>query len=271
MLIMTIIFESSALLARDRYSLFWDYYEVVLRRERSKEHMGLRRILQDHSQQIQQLHERVGFELQVLSEAGAQSAATLTPQELRRLTWTILYEAQFDPNGADGALLDDIVRAATHRLVLLAPHPGQGFGFDVRSLQELMAAKYLVAQEPTKLRSMLRLAAAHPHWRNTWIFAAGALYSTPLQHQHELAASVVEHVDDQTPQRLASIVPIAPRLALDLIDDGMARTLPRWRNRLIAVALRVLQEPVGPDFVPIARSILRYADAGDQQRLTVVD
>lgn len=270
-LIMSIIFESSGQFARDRYTLFWDYYDVVLRRERSKEHMGLRRILQEHGQQIQQLHERVGFELQVLSETGAQSAATLSPAELKQLTWMVLHEAEFDPSGADSALLADIMRAATHRLVLLAPRPGSGYGFDVRSLQELMAAKYLVGQEPATIRRLLRTAAVSPHWRNTWIFAAGALYATPLVHQHELATTVVEQLDDNDPQRLAAVVPIAPRLALSLIDDGMVHSLPRWRNRLIKIALQVLREPVGSDFVPIARSILRFADTGDDQRRQVVE
>lgn len=270
-LIMTIIFESSGNLARDRYSLFWEYYEVVVRRERSKEYMGLRRILQENAQQIQQLHERVGFELQVISEVGAQSAATLTQQELRRLTWTVLHDAQFEPDGEHSALLDDIVRAATHRLVLLAPRPGSGFGFDVRSLQELMAAKYLVAQHPSKLRTILRIAAPSPHWRNTWIFAAGSLYSVPLNHQYDLATEVVEGVDTDARHKLASIVPIGPSLAMDLIDDGMTRSLPAWRNRLIKVALGVLKEPVGPDFVPMARAILRFAASGDAQRRTIVD
>ena len=270
-LIMSIIFESSGQFARDRYTLFWGYYDVVLRRERSKEHLGLRRILQDHGQQIQQLHERVGFELQLLNENGAQSAATLSPAELRQLTWIVLNDAEFDPSGSDAGLLDGILQAATHRLVLLSPQPGTGYGFDVRSLQELMAAKYLIGHEPSTIRALLTTAAVSPHWRNTWIFAAGALYATPLPHQHELAVTIVEQLDSNDPRRLASLVPIAPRLALSLIDDGMVHSLPRWRNRLIKVALRALREPVGSDFVPIARAILRFADTGDDQRRQVVD
>lgn len=270
-LIMSIILESSGQLARDRYTLFWEYYDVVFRRERTKEYMGLRQILQEHGPQIQQLHERVGFELQLLCESGAQSAATLSPAELKHFTWIVLHNAEFDPSGADARLIEGITQAATNRLVLLTPRPGSGYGFDVRSLQELMAAKYLVGHEPNKVRALLQTAAASPHWRNTWIFAAGALFANPLDHQNELVTDVVEHLDDDTPQRLARIVPVAPRLALSLIDDGMVRALPRWRNRLIQIALRVLLEPVGSDFVLVARSILRYADTGDDPRRQVTD
>ena len=267
-LILTIIIDGSGQLAPDRYSLFRGYYDTVFRRERDKP-AGLHRMLQEHGQQIQQLHERVGFELQVRSEAGDRSYATLTPEELRQIAWQILNEAGFKPAGKDAALLEQMFDAATKRLVLIAPRGTDGYGFDVRSLQELMAAMHLTTGPLDGVLQRLRASAASPFWRNTWLFAAGQLFSTPQPHQHEALVGLVETVDENADDRLGHVVPVGPRLALDIIDDGMARSYPKWRDRLIAHGMKVLSEPSPPDLPSIAKYLVRFANTGEDQRTAV--
>lgn len=269
-LILTIIVDGAGQLAPDRYSLFRGYYDTVFRRERDKP-AGLTRMLQEHGQQIQQLHERVGFELQARSEAGDRSNATLTPDELRQIAWLVLDEAGFKPAGKDAALLGNIIDAATRRLVLIAPRDNDGYGFDVRSLQELMAAMHLTTGPADEVSNRLRAAAASPFWRNTWLFAAGQLFSTPQRHQHEALVTLIETIDHHTDSRLGGVIPIGPRLALDMIDDGMARAYPRWRDRLIAHGMRVLHEPRPPDLAAIAKYLVRFANTGEEQRNAVVE
>ncbi|MDB4872970.1 MAG: hypothetical protein JWL97_3974, partial [Gemmatimonadales bacterium] len=206
------------------------------------------------------------------SEAGDRSNATLTHQELEDFTWQVLHKAGFKPSGADADLHSKIVTAATRRLVLIAPRGDDGYGFDVRSLQELMAAMHLTAGPLHVVTERLRTAASSPHWRNTWIFAAGRVFSIPQDHEHQALVELVESIDDGAYARLGNVVPIGPRLALDLIDDGMARSLPKWRDRLIARGLRVLQEPMLRDLLSNTGVILlRFADTGDQQRQTVAE
>ena len=270
-LILTIIVGAAGQLAPDRFSLFWGYYEAVFRRERDKQQVGLQRILQEHGHQIRQLHERVGFELQVRSEAADRSVAALTAQELEHLTWGVLEETGFKPAAADAELLAKIVQAATHRLVLIVPRGEEGYGFDVRSLQELMAAMYLTTGLPEVVTARLRTAAPNPHWRNTWIFAAGSLFASPQAHHHQTVVDLVESIDDDADGRLGNVAPIGPRLALDLIDDGMTRSLPKWRNRLIAQGLQVLREPAPPDLLAIARILVRFADISDDHRRIVAE
>ena len=269
-LILTIIIDGAGQLAPDRYSLFRGYYDTVFRRERDKP-AGLHQMLQEHGQQIQQLHERVGFELQVRSEAGDRAYATLTPEELRNIAWQVLDEAGFKPSGKDASLLEKIFDAATTRLVLIAPRGTDGYGFDVRSLQELMAGMYLTTGPLDGVLRRLRASAASPFWRNTWLFAAGQLFSTPQPHQHEALVSLVETIDDNADDRLGAIVPVGPRLALDIIDDGMARSYPKWRDRLVTHAMKVLSEPNLPDLPLVTTYLLRFASTGDDQRATVAE
>lgn len=270
-LILTVILVGSGTPDPDRYNLFWKYYETVFNRERNKRQVGLQRILQDHGPQIQQLHQRVGFELQVRSEAGARSLALLTQDELRALAWQVLHDAGYKPDTQDADLLRDVLDAATKRLVLLAPHADEGYGFDVRSLQELMAAMHLTTGTPDAVLGRLVAAAASPHWRNAWLFAAGRLFAQPQDHQHKLLVELVETVDDSAFARLGPICPVGPALALDIIDDGMARSLPKWRDRLMSHGLRVLEAPPPSDALGVARTLVRYADTGEDQRALVVD
>ncbi|MGW5153386.1 NACHT domain-containing protein [Rhodococcus koreensis] len=268
-LIMTIIIEGAGRLAPDRYSLFWGYFETVLRRERSK--VGsFARLLQENSSHILDLHQRVGFELQVRSESSDGSMATMRPDELKRIAWQVLHEAGFKPSEADAGLLDKIVTAATHRLVLLAPHGSDGLGFDVRSLQELMAAKWMTSGTPDAVRKRLAVAAASPHWRNSWIFAAGSIFADPRVHEQEALVYLVEHVDEEAPRRLGSICPVGPALALDLVDDGMARAYPRFFDRLLSQAFKILEAPQITDPLAVARAFVR-ASRADRVRVTIAD
>ncbi|MFI7591804.1 NACHT domain-containing protein [Micromonospora sp. NPDC049359] len=267
-LMLTIIIDGAGQLAPDRYSLFRGYYDAVFRRERDKP-AGLHKMLQEHGQQIQQLHERVGFELQVRAETGDRSYATLTRTELRQIAWQVLDEAGFKPSGKDAPLLDKIFDAATKRLVLIAPRGTDGYGFDVRSLQELMAAMHLTTGPLDGVLQRLRVSAASPYWRNTWLFAAGQLFSTPQPHQHDALVRLVEAIDENADYRLGQVVPIGPRLALDIIDDGMARSYPKWRDRLVAHGMGVLTEPDPPDLPSIAKCLVRFANTGDDQRAAV--
>lgn len=270
-LIMTIIVEGSGRLAPDRYSLFWGYYETVFKRERQKQtpHAPL---LQDHATTILILHQRVGFELQVRSETEG-STALMRPDYLRDIAWKVLHDSGYHPSDADSELLSRIVIAATHRLVLLAPiSRGQdGLGFDVRSLQELMAARFLTTGPTEQITTRLTTAAANPHWRNTWIFAAGHQFADPQPHQHEAIVSLVEQVDRDAAHRLGRVCPIAPGLALDLIDDGMARSHPRFHTRLLAVALKILHVPALPDPLAVARVLVRAAAANDHVHAVIAD
>lgn len=269
-LILTIIVEASGQLAPDRFSLFWNYYDTVYKRERDKP-SDFGPLLREHGAQILQLHERVGFELQVQSETAAGSTATLSHDELREIAWSVLVADGFEPAGRHADLLARLLTAATHRLVLLAPRGSEGYGFDVRSLQELMAAMHLTNASLEVVSSRLRTAAANPHWRNTWIFAAGRQFSIPQSHHRQVVIDLLDHLDDDVPERLGRVLPIAPELALEIIDDGMARSLPRWRSELMRQALRVLTEPSGRNISSIARIFVLYANASPEQAAEVAN
>lgn len=268
-LILSIIVDGSGQVQPDRFSLFWNYYDTIFRREREKT-TQLRSLLTKYGPQIQQLHERAGFALQQRSERADRSKATLTLDELRSIAWQVLKDAEYQPDGVDSGLLDTIMKTAMERLLLLAPHE-QGYGFDVRSLQELMAALHLTNAGLAQTTARLRVAGPSPHWRNTWLFAAGKYFSAPEDHAHQAVVELVEQIDNGVAERLGDHVPVGPRLALDILDDGMARSWPKWRSRLLALALRAVTEPSPPDLARSMRILVRYADFGETEHRAVAN
>ena len=263
-LILSIIIDGAGTITPDRYSLFWNYYDTVVRRERNKPTM-VRTLLTKYEPYIHQLHQRAGFVLQQRSETADHSTAVLTEAELRNIAWHILDEAEFQPDGNHADVLDAILKSATQRLVLIAPR-NDGFGFDVRSLQELMAAKRISDTTLDTLLHRLQLLAPSPHWRNTWLFAAGQLFAEPRVHEHEAVVKLVGMIDQSSPERLGQHMPIGPELALDILDDGMARQWPNWSRRFLAKGLHALDAPSTYNLDWSLRILLRYADSGQEQR-----
>ncbi|WP_327640036.1 hypothetical protein OHB24_17160 [Kribbella sp. NBC_00482] len=261
--IMTIIAEGAGPLDPDRFRLFWRYYDVVARREQTKENTRFAELLRDHGEQVLDLHERVGLELQRRSETADGGTATMSEDDLSAIAWHVLADEGYDPTGKDARLLERIVQAATHRLVLLVPRT-DGYGFDVRSLQEMMAARRITTGELDTVLKRLSLLAPSPHWRNTWLFAAGRLFAEPQSHQHEKLIEMVETLDAAVTDRFSSIAPVGPYLAWDMLDDGMAAARPRWLRRLIDLGMTAIDCPAPQPIEDFAGLVMRMSEFADE-------
>jgi hypothetical protein len=259
-LIMTIILERIGNLPADRYQLFWRYYETIYDRETGKP-TTLASLLTTHRGSITQLHESVGLTLQVRAETVGDSRALLPLPDLHRLAMARLQQLGHEAGPGVTTLADKIVAAATQRLVLLVAGPDESVTFEVRSLQELMAARALTDAPDEEISRRLHVTAQSPHWRNTWVFAAGRLFAEGPDHRRDLVVKTVESADAE-PGWPAWLCPVGPTLAAELLDDGLAVTTPKWQRRLIDVALRSLTGPVPHDLLSIARG-LSSAAAGN--------
>jgi hypothetical protein len=268
-LIMSIIAESSRRFSPSRFALFWGYYKVIEQREQNKQ-LGNSALLRDHAPQVLDLHLRAGLLLQERAETTTGSDAILSPEDLREVAWQVLSDAGYKPSNNDKPLLDQILSAATHRLVLLTPQPRGGYGYDVRSLQELMAGYALTTGTLDQAIPRLRRIGASPHWRNTLLFAAGRYFSEPQPHQKDAVTSLVLTLDEDAPDRLAAVFPVGPNVAIEIVDDGMA-TEPKYLHPLMTHALTAIHEPEG--FIPsaYARMVMSAAAGSEAVRRLVAD
>ncbi len=203
-------------------------------------------MLTEQRRAITELHEIVGLALQVHAETASDSRAIMSKPELHGLAMQRLIEVGYQPGQGVDRIADRIVQAATERLVLLVPAEDDGVSFEIRSLQEVMAARALSSGIDDQVRARMEAIAPSPHWRNTFVFIAGRLFAEGPDHRRDLVAEVVERLDQREswPGWLTSV---GPETAAFLLDDGLAVTTPRWQRRLIDVALRCLTGTVPND------------------------
>ncbi len=268
-LIMTIIAESAREFAPSRYGLFWGYYKTIEQRERNKP-LAFSSLIRDHVAEVLDLHRRACLLLLQRAETAAGADSVLTATDLRDIAWQVLSDAGYKPSEDDAHLLDKVVTAATHRLVLLTPQHDGGMGFDVRSLQELMAALAVTTGTIEDAIPRLRRISASPHWRNTFLFAAGRFFSEPQPHQKQAITDLVLNLDQDAPERLGVIFPVGPQLAAEIIDDGMASE-PKYLHSLIEHALSALHHPEAFNEATYTRTLMSAAEAGQTARGLVAD
>jgi hypothetical protein len=252
-LIMTFILERLGTLPADRYQLFWRYYETVYEREAAK-NTTLSSLFTEHRASITELHEAVGLALQIHSETSKDARALLPLSELRNMAEERMVEVGHEAGLEATKVADRILTAATERLVLLVAHEDDTVTFEIRSLQELMAARAISNGPDDTIRARLGVTAQSPHWRNAWVFTAGRLFAEGPDHRRDLICEVVETVDKH-PGWPGWLCAIGPELAADLLGEGLASTTPKWQRRLIEVALRALAGPVPLDLRGLARGL----------------
>jgi hypothetical protein len=257
-LIMTFILERLGTLPSDRYQLFWTYFETMYQREQAKT-TSLRVLLSTHHEAIVNLHEAVGLALQQRSETSGDARAVLPKSDLRAMAAERLIEVGHEPGLRTERIADQIVQAATERLVLLVPAEDDCISFEIRSLQELMAARALSDATEEELRARMLLAAPSPHWRNTWVFLAGRLFYEGPHRRRDGVLEVIEKIDHDGTWP-GWLCPVAAELAASLLDDGMAAAFPKWQTRLVNIALGVMNGSAPQDIRAVARGLSAVAN-----------
>jgi hypothetical protein len=235
--IMSLLLEGRARVPQDRYTLFADY-RTIYSREVAKD-TSTARLLDQHRRTVDQLHEQVGLRLQIQAETSGKADAALPRPEVQTLARQILNKEDYPAEEAQ-RLAAQIAAVATTRLVLLVPKHTDDVGFDVRSLQELMAARALTTGPDGRIMTRLRAIALSAHWRNTFLLAAGRL-AMDRDHLVDEILALLEDLD--TSSYLAMYLHPAAGLALDLLDDKFAAPSPRVEMKLVRTALGVLQSP----------------------------
>ncbi|GGE02564.1 hypothetical protein GCM10011390_21820 [Aureimonas endophytica] len=245
----------------DRWTLFDKYFAVVLEREQGK--VGpVGEAMRVWSRQIVSLHHRAGFLLHVDAETRGNSEAYLVDAELRDLVRDQLAEEGFEGLELD-RITSDLLAASTQRLVLLVQREEGRFGFEVRSLQEFMAAAHLMAGSEALVQRRLETIANRSHWLHVFQIASSKCFAVPdSQHLRDTVVMICRALNDAGDE-LDRYLRTGSRLALSLLNDGLAFDAPRYRRTLVALAIEILVR--GPEALP---STLKKHCASDFTRST---
>jgi hypothetical protein len=226
----------------DRWQLFDGYYTTIYNRERQKAVPPYDLILSKRQKTITQLHHDIGFLLQLKGESLADGAVSLPLDVFERAA-----DAYLDEEGHDESqrkeLVAGIVALAEQRLVFLTSRVRGQLSFEVRSLQEFMAAECIMSGLPELVIARLQEIAPVPYWRNVWLFAAGKCFAdVHSRHLQDRIGVLCEDVNSSD-ERILSETYAGSELALDVLDSGVVAENPRCARRLAKVALQLLARP----------------------------
>ncbi|MFS0732986.1 hypothetical protein ABC304_13425 [Microbacterium sp. 1P10UB] len=257
--IMTALAEEAVELPTDRFELFDRYYKVVYDREVAKsEAFSELKALRAH---IDYLHEAAGAKLQQLAERPSGSDPVLAKSEISRILRKRLGVAGFGEAESD-SMAEQLIRLSTERLVLLVSRRVGKYEFDVRSLQEYMAARELTNGEDATVLERLAQILPASHWRNTWLLAAGRI----LKRREHLREAVVQLATDyDATDAETSITKLGAELSTELYLDNFGTEYPGTRRALLASAMSQFMD-TSPDVPPPLWALLETALAQNDDR-----
>lgn len=237
-MIMSLLLERRSKPPQDRAALFSDYYDVIYNREVQKKNY-LAEVLAERRLDVDAIHHELGLRLQIASESVGESEALMSRQDFESLIRARLAGQGHEGPGLD-KLAGDLLRAAQDRLVLVTAKGKDQVGFELRSIQEFMAAQALVNGPDPDVIGRLRVIAPSAHWRNTWLLSVGALHRRRT-YLFDQVLHMIRELDAGDP--LSLVIETAPHLAIDVLEDGMAASSPKHLRLLTDLALQLLNGP----------------------------
>ncbi|TDE56564.1 hypothetical protein E1295_10395 [Nonomuraea mesophila] len=256
--IITLLVDRIGQPPEERWALFREYYKLIFHRETERDIPSVR-VLKENSTEVHAIHRRVGLLLQTESERSGGTEARLTTEQFTKMVEEYLIEEGYEGE-ALVQLKKDIIEAAGQRLVFLVGLELGQVGFEIRSLQEFMAAEGLMEGSDHEVQARLKEVAASSNWRNVLLFAAGRVFEE-RQYLRDTIESICVNMNDDPDDPISPTILGGSDLALDLLEDGPARRQPKKRGSLTRLALQLLDKPGAHTVRRLADIYLPQTDA----------
>jgi hypothetical protein len=259
--ILTLILERRTRAPASRWALFSAYYDTIFARECNKAG-ELGELLERHQGLINEIHQRCALTIHCRAERAGDAESILPVDEVERIAQAALDNDGF-PAAAAGSLIEQLLRLARERLVLMVPRQ-DGVAFEVRSLTEFFAARALMADED--VADTLQMLTPSAHWNNTWLLAAGHIFT----ERRGLRDAVVARLDriDQASWACRLVLPGA-LLAVDALADGLAAGAPGYEIQLAQSAMRLLSGPIGSQVTRLAHTLAPLMSASAEMTAAI--
>lgn len=223
---------------KDRWTLFQRHYETLRDREITKGGWSGTTI-RNFRTQIDRIHSDAGYLLHLRAEDAGGANAFFRGGEFRQLVRDRLKEDGFDEIEKH---TDEIDYLATNRLVFLRSQTEGHVAFDIRSLQEFMAAARITTSPEESIMPRLRETAGRAHWLHVFKIACSKIFSTDTHEAlRDGVIALLDSLDVGDRSFDDRVARTGARLAMQLLLDGVASGLPLYRRKLMARALSLLE------------------------------
>lgn len=225
----------------DRWQLFDSYYRTIYDRERQKAVPPYDIVLSKQQLTIDRLHHDIGFILQYEGEVAGGTSVTLPIARFEKLV--DLYLSEVGREGQEKQTLIKLVtEAARDRLVFLTSRLVGELSFDVRSLQEYMAAECITTGLHDLVRLRMRAIAPAQYWRNVFLFATSKCFvDARSRHLQDPIRLLCEDLNVCSDAFLSS-VKAGSELALDILLSGAVSENPNHARHLARLAIHLVAQ-----------------------------
>lgn len=236
----------------ERWKLFSSYFDFTYRREIERDSYASK-LLAERQGHIEEIHRRVALILQVDGEQ-AGGSARMSRRDLQQLVDAVLKEDEIDDE-ARSELGVSIVDAAEKRLVFLVePEPGQ-FGFEIRSLQEFMAAWALTEGPESAVEARLLQIAKAPLFRHVLLFMSSRFFTDRSGLRDVLAERICKGLDEDSMDPISRATKTGAILALEIIEEGSVSGQPKRERALMDRAHALLDLPPDNDHLRLVGEV----------------
>jgi len=172
--IIAILVKSGGKPPHDRYSLFRQYYDIMVKREKQKEVVAT---LNDNTVWLDDIHCMIGYRLQNESEMEQNASAEISREELEKEISSYVKHNQddfYEKEGRNKEKEAEFLMTITQRICFLNENREGFYSFTIRSMQEFFAGTYLVKgrSDEEAMRNITGIAYSS-YWRNVLLFALG--------------------------------------------------------------------------------------------------
>lgn len=247
--IMTELIDEIGQPPRQRWRLFSDYQGIIIARERKRPHAHA--VLRQHLAYVEDILRHLGLLLQVMGESGGRAEGLLSGDELELLIAERLVSEGFSEVRRN-ELAAELRKVAVERLVFLVERRKDAYGFELRPLQEFMAAAALTHGNEQHIEARLTAIANSAAWRNVFLFAASKCFSSDGLYLRDVLVKLCESLNDAAVDPLSADLHGGGAVALAILSDGSVQG-PQYEERLARLALGLLQLPANPLHLQLGR------------------
>lgn len=238
---MVTVVAASGKPSESRWQLFGDYYRIIYDRELQKAVAPFDKVLSERRQDIDALHYRVGFLLQQRADESGGTGSELSGEDFRVLVRDCLSENGLSEHDLN-ELVELLLAASQQRLVFLTSRTPNRISFDVRSLQEFMAANCIMSDDSENVILRLRRIASSSAWRNTALFVVGGLFSEArFRFRRDAVRTICVDMNLEAIE-LREMMP-GSRFALSILNSGTTLGVPLATRALAECALLLIGAP----------------------------
>lgn len=227
----------------NRYSLFKEYYETTVKREKQKKLVIA--LNDDNAKWIDDLHATIGFELQKGAESQESADAMLSIDQCKKIIKNYIEDQVDEISQSDLEFqTDQLYKIIVERLAFLCELREGKVGFSIRSIQEYLASNQIVNNQcDREVANTLQVIAPSEYWRNVFLFSAGNI----MQNRSYLEAYLYEICQElngngNAPGQysLSSIGQLGSCLALDMLCDNLF-TKAKDQNKYLKIFSELLK------------------------------